>query len=238
MKKIIFTDCTNKTYTIEEKAFRYDLKDDDNNGFVTATNGTRISAMLIIEGLFNGRTKIVDKHMLLSTDTDQYTYEDYKKWCDECDIPEDERFGEDEDGGHLFYDWLDEQINEDIHCDKMNMRYSEYAERNFIITGTLGLWDGKHDIKPVFKHGLCEAIDKCISGSDTWDYDVFLNDDEDYITVHAKHHDGTNVFEIHMLTREGAEAWEKAYEEYEYGDADYPELKEEWLEKIKFNKIF
>lgn len=233
MKRIIFTDCTDKTYTIEEKAFRYDLKDDDNNGFVTATNGTRISAMLIVEGLFNGRTKIVDKHMLLSTDTDQYTYEDYKEWCDDCDV--DCIY---EEGSTEFYDWVHEQIDEDIQCDKMNMQYSEYAERNFIITGALGLWDGKHGIKPVFKHGLCEAIDKCISGSDIWDYDVFLNDDEDYITVHAKHHDGTNVFEIHMLTREGAEAWEKAYEEYEYGDADYPELKEEWLEKIEFNKIF
>ena len=95
-----------------------------------------------------------------------------------------------------------------------------------------------HNIRPVFEHGLCEAIDKFISGRDIWDFDVFLNDDEDYITVHAKHHDGTNVFEIHMLTREGAEAWEKAYEEYEYGDADFPELKEEWFEKIEFNKIF
>lgn len=233
MKKIVFTDCTNKTYTIEEKDFRYNLKDEDNNGFVTATNGTRISAMLIVEGLFNGRTKIVDKHMLLSTDTDQYTYEDYKEWCDECDV--DCIY---EEGSTEFYDWVHEQIDEDIHCDKINMKDSEYAERNFIITGSLGLWDGKHNIRPVFEHGLCEAIDKFISGRDIWDFDVFLNDDEDYITVHAKHHDGTNVFEIHMLTREGAEAWEKAYEEYEYGDADFPELKEEWFEKIEFNKIF
>lgn len=233
MKKIVFTDCTNKTYTIEEKAFRYDLKDDDNNGFVTATNGTRISAMFIVQGLFNGRTKIVDKHMLLSTDTDQYTYEDYKEWCDECDV--DCIY---EEGSTEFYDWVHEQIDEDIHCDKINMKDSEYAERNFIITGSLGLWDGKHNIRPVFEHGLCEAIDYTIKGRDIWDFDVFLNDDEDYITVHAKHHDGTNVFEIHMLTREGAEAWEKAYEEYEYGDADFPELKEEWFEKIEFNKIF
>jgi hypothetical protein len=233
MKKIVFTDCNNKTYTIEEKDFRYDLKDDDNHGFVTDTNGTRISAMFIVQGLFNGRTKIVDKHILLSTDTDQYTYEDYKEWCDECDV--DCIY---EEGSTEFYDWVHEQIDEDIRCDKINMRDSKYAERNFIITGTLGLWNGHPDIQPVFCHGLCEAIDKCISGNDIWDYDVFINDDEDFITVHAKHHDGTNVFEIHMLTREGTEAWEKAYEEYEYGDADFPELKEEWFEKIEFNKIF
>ena len=129
MKKIVFTDCTNKTYTIEEKDFRYNLKDEDNNGFVTATNGTRISAMFIVEGLFNDRTKIVDKHMLLSTDTDQYTYEDYKEWCDECDV--DCIY---EEGSTEFYDWVHEQIDEDIHCDKINMKDSEYVERNFIIT--------------------------------------------------------------------------------------------------------
>lgn len=67
---------------------------------------------------------------------------------------------------------------------------------------------------------------------------MFINDDEDYITVYAKHHDGTNVFKLHLLTKEGAEAWNKAYEEYEYGDADFPELKDEWFEKIDFNKIF
>ncbi len=233
MKHIIFTDCTNKTYTIEEKDFRYNLKDGDNNGFVTATNGTRISAMFIVEGLFNGRTKIVDKHMLFSTDTDQYTYEDYKDWCDECDV--DCIY---EEGSTEFYDWVHEQINQDIECDHENIKYSQYANRDYMITGTLGLWHGHPNIKPVYIHGLNEAIEKCVSGRDIWDYDVFINDDEDYITVHAKHHDGTNVFEIHLMTREGAEAWEKAYDEYEYGDADFPELKNEWFEKIEFNKIF
>lgn len=233
MKHIIFTDCTNKTYTIEEKDFRYDLKDDDNHGFVTATNGTRISAMFIVEGLFNGRTKIVDKHMLFSTDTDQYTYDDYKEWCDECDV--DCIY---EEGSTEFYDWVHEQINQDIECDQENIKYSQYANRDYMITGTLGLWNGHPNIKPVYIHGLNEAIEKCVSGRDIWDYDVFINDDEDYITVHAKHHDGTNVFEIHLMTQEGAEAWEKAYNDYEYGDADFPELKNEWFEKIEFNKIF
>lgn len=234
MKKIVFTDCTNKTYTIEEKAFRYNLKDEDNNGFVTATNGTCISAMFIVEGLFNGRTKIVDKHMLLSTDTDQYTYEDYKEWCDECDV--DCIY---EEGSTEFYDWVHEQIDEDIHCDKINMKDSEYAERNFIITGTLGLWDGGHPVvHPVIENGLVDTIMKCVSGNSILDYDVFINDDEDFITVHAKHHDGTNVFKIHLLTHEGAKAYEEAYEKWVYQDGDEPELKPEYFEKIEFNKIF
>ena len=60
MNTIIFTDCTNKTYTIEEETFKANLLDDDNNGFVTANNGTRIAAMFIVEGLFNGRTRVIE----------------------------------------------------------------------------------------------------------------------------------------------------------------------------------
>ena len=119
------------------------------------------------------------------------------------------------------------------------MRYSEYANRNFIITGTLGLWDGRHPVvHPVIENGLVDTIMKCVSGSDIWDYDVFINDDEDFITVHAKHHDGTNVFEIHLLTHEGAKAYEEAYEKWNYQDGPEPELKPEYFEKIEFNKIF
>lgn len=119
------------------------------------------------------------------------------------------------------------------------MRYSEYANRNFIITGTLGLWDGKHQIvHREIENGLVDTIMKCVSGSDIWDYDVFINDGEDYITVHAKHHDGTNVFEIHLLTHEGAKAYEEAYEKWNYQDGPEPELKPEYFEKIEFNKIY
>ena len=28
------------------------------------------------------------KHIILSTDIYRWSYEDYKEWCDECDIPE------------------------------------------------------------------------------------------------------------------------------------------------------
>jgi hypothetical protein len=79
---------------------------------------------------------------------------------------------------------------------------------------------------------------KCVSGNSILDYDVFINDDEDYITVHAKHHDGTNVFEIHLLTHEGAKAYDEAYEKWNYQDGPEPELKPEYFEKIEFNKIF
>jgi len=179
------------------------------------------------------------KHILLSTDIFNYTYQDYLDWCDECDIPEDERFGEDEDGGHLFNEWRHEQVEQDIDCDCENMRYSEYANRSFVITGHLGLWDGKHEIIPAVHNGLVDTIMKCTEGNDIWDYDVFINDDEDYITIHAKHHDGTNVFLIHLMTQEGAKTYKEAYDDWDNCITDEkPEVKPEYFEKIEFEKIF
>ena len=141
------------------------------------------------------------KHMILSTDIFQYKYEDYKEWCEECDV--DCIY---EENSTEFYGWVHEQIDGDLESDRCNMEYSKYANRDFLITGSLGLWHGHPSIQPVFMHGLLESIDKCVSHRDILDYDVFINDDEDFITVHAKHHDGTNVFQLHLLTEEGSKA--------------------------------
>lgn len=173
------------------------------------------------------------KHILLSTDIFNYSYDDYLEWCEECEVepiyPED---------SSEFFGWCHEQVDQDIDCDCENMRYSKYANRNFVITGSLGLWDGKHIIQPVVMNGLVDTIMKCVSGRDICNYDVFINDDEDYITVHAMHHDGTNVFQIHLLSSKGAINYNEAYEKWNYEDGPEPELKPEYFERIEFNNIF
>lgn len=176
------------------------------------------------------------KHILLSTDIFNYTYQDYLDWCDECDIPEEEQYTE---NSNEFFEWCHKQVEQDIDCDCENMRYSKYANRSFVITGHLGLWNGKHEIIPVVHNGLVDTIMKCTEGNDIWDYDAFINDDEDFITVHAKHHDGTNVFHIHLMTQEGAKAYKEAYDDWDNCVTDEkPEVKPEYFEKIEFNKIF
>lgn len=173
------------------------------------------------------------KHIIFSTDIFRYTYNDYLEWCEMNDT--DPIYAED---STEFFDWCHEQVEQDIECDEENIRYSEYYKRKFMITGTLGLWNGRPTIEPVIIDGLLDAINKCVSGNSIWDYDVFINDDEDYITVHAKHHDGTNVFELHLLTDEGYQEYEDAYDAWIYDNAPKPQLKSEWFEKILFNKIF
>ncbi len=61
------------------------------------------------------------------------------------------------------------------------------------VSGTLGLWDGKHELAPMHFECLTEAIDQCI-GSDTEDI-IFKYDDE-YYYLDCYHHDGINHFII------------------------------------------
>lgn len=72
----------------------------------------------------------------------------------------------------------------------------EFGDGPVVITGTLGLWDGKHNIRPVECEDIRSAIMKCI-GSDG----QLMDEDDltfDGIDVHVKshHHDGTNEFTI------------------------------------------
>lgn len=120
------------------------------------------------------------------------SYEDYKEWCDEMDEeihPEDSPEYWEQCYRIFENDWDDFEDN------------MEYSAWNLpcMITGVLGLWNGRPTIEPVYCETLIEAIQKCFSGCD--DAEVIL--ENGYITVLGKHHDGTNVFEIHILSKKG-----------------------------------
>lgn len=63
------------------------------------------------------------------------------------------------------------------------------------ITGTLGLWNGTHEIEPVECNNMTEAINKCL-GRDT-DAIIFKFDGENYY-IDCVHHDGTNKFKLEI----------------------------------------
>ena len=171
------------------------------------------------------------KHVLLSNDIFNYTYQDYIDWCDECDIPEDERFGEDEDGGHLFNEWRHEQVEQDIDCDLDNMAYSNIKDRMFVITGAIQLWNGRPTIKPVFMRGLVDVIKK-IWGSGDRHFLIELDTKKGIITSRLWSHDdpmGNTRLEVRMLNKNG-EKWLAAAEER--GDEDEIEINNRWWSKI------
>ena len=71
-----------------------------------------------------------------------------------------------------------------------------------LISGTLGLWDGRHDIQPVKCVNLAKAIKKCFGSCD--DYEVEFSYGVIYVTSY--HHDGVNTFEIKLLSTRGVNA--------------------------------
>ena len=91
-----------------------------------------------------------------------------------------------------FMDFIHKEI--DFEWDEFNSNMP--IEERAIVTGTLGLWDGTHEIYPC-ECTLGEAIRKCCNSADTIKFEID-NDDDDFITVTASHHDGTNHFQIQL----------------------------------------
>ena len=113
---------------------------------------------------------------------------------------------------------------------KDNVKYSSLNNEQFLITGTLGLWNGSPTIIPVLENSLEEAINRCISGS-TMDIEVEF--DNGHLNVYCSHHDGTNCFEIYRLSYLGKKEVEK--EKYYY--QDLPD--KEWMHgKIKLSELW
>lgn len=90
----------------------------------------------------------------------------------------------------------------EILFDSFKQDWDEWAElieeldninESVKITGTLGLWNGIHEIIPVKCDTISEAINKCI-GRDTNDI-IFKADNESYY-IDCYHHDGINKFKI------------------------------------------
>ena len=136
------------------------------------------------------------------------SYEDYKEICEESEWPvrEEGSKGYWEDIWHLTSSNWDDF--------RGNMQFNKFKGQRVMITGASGLWDGKHTIVPVLCDGIMEAIDKCISGNYDKEFEIEMNKDG-YLDVTVHHHDGTNCYEIHLLSAKGNKAADKTIDRYE-----------------------
>ena len=139
---------------------------------------------------------------LVDTDPLQFEYESYE---DFCEINGMEPQGEDSTD---FYEWCGEEAEEQYNCDMDEIRSCKEYNVPCVITGHLGLWDGKHEIVPVRMDTIHDAIVKCYEH----DGELRVNYEDGEIVVYHSHHDGTNVFHINALSKNG----EKKFEDYEY----------------------
>ena len=103
------------------------------------------------------------------------------------------------------YNYLYEQSSIEWSDFLDNLKYSGICQNDFIIVGSLGLWDGRRSIDPLKIDNLIEAIERCCNG----DY-ITIKKVNGHIGVTSIHHDGTNSFDIFMLNDKGVNAKENA----------------------------
>lgn len=154
---------------------------------------------------------------LIDTSNTGLEYKDYVENCELNEItPHPENSTE-------YWEWIAEQRNNNVEDFFLNLKYMRDATP-VVVTGTLGLWNGKRSIYPMYieskdyelnsqgkwvymEKALYTAIQKCINGMD--DFKVEYVEGE--IVVHGYHHDGTNTFTIHKLSTKGQIAAFNAY---------------------------
>lgn len=90
------------------------------------------------------------------------------------------------------HDWGDEQYEIDKY----------FEGKSLLVCGSVGLWDGR------FAAGKIVSIDKlwdCLKDCGYWE----VYDEGGHLHIKGSHHDGTNHFEVKILTEKGEELWDK-----------------------------
>ena len=138
-----------------------------------------------------------------NVDYDDYV-EDFKEFCE---INNYTIYGEGEDmvgyfmGGKItLCEWVSDLIHEDAKEFWGGLRrvkngsYIDY----YVVTGSLGLWNGRRGgICETFNY-LYDALNKCSEDA----YDIIAKCDGKKIEFENHHHDGTNRFTIYRLSWE------------------------------------
>lgn len=157
---------------------------------------------------------------LYSEDTSGYSEEDYRE-C--CGMEPDEEIDSDS-----FWAW----VNDAVCADWENFLYEcrlHMPDNAVLVTGSCGLWDGRHEIIPTVVRGdsdecaLVKTVHMCqVNGQS--ETEVWLEPDGT-VSIDVTHHDGCNHKTVRMLTQRGLEIAEDIEE---YGDES--EYKPEQIE--------
>lgn len=142
---------------------------------------------------------------LISTYYSDYpTYKDYIEYFRDM-----QSYGEKEDeepaeeDSQEFMDWQNEEVDLWVDDFFANLKYSDYEGEPVKVTGTLGLWDGSHEIEPKRFGDITKAIKACIGSCDYFKVETCNG----RVLVTASHHDGTNCFSIHRANGRFFKKW-------------------------------
>ena len=141
---------------------------------------------------------------IFTTDCLQYTYDDYKEYCEDCLGMEENEIPE--ENSQKFWDWVNDCSLNDWNDFETNIKHCTINYDTFAVWGVLGLWDGKHRIcpEPQISEGIWDTIQKMI-GRSIDDIDLIYDKEEKCLIFKAHHHDGTNVFVIKRCTSKWSE---------------------------------
>lgn len=125
-------------------------------------------------------------------------FDSFKEYCMDNDI-DHTQYDEDSE---RFHNWIYDMLSMDWDDLMTNIKYDKNNNVDCVVTGSLGLWDGRHDITARHFSTLEKAINTCVSGCDY----IIITENEGAINIKGIHHDGTNNFEIHKLNAKGYDA--------------------------------
>ena len=142
-------------------------------------------------------------------------FEDFKEYCQANDI---DSTNYDEDST-VFHNWVYGTLSMDWDDMMFNIANDKANNVDCVVIGTLGLWDGKHDVVPTHFPTLTKAINACVERCEY----IVITEENGTIYVKATHHDGTNYFEIHKLNAKGYDA---------HCESDYDLNNEKYFDKF------
>ena len=152
-----------------------------------------------------GFEKIENGVTILDTFINEEDYKEaFEDYADYSGDKIEERHGDvctvDSDGNEIntLYAFATEQKeseSEDFWDGLRRVKDSAYIDY-YVVTGSLGLWDGRHaGICETFD-SLYEALSKCSSSA----YDIVVKYEDGAIKFENHHHDGVNYFEIRNIS--------------------------------------
>ena len=180
---------------------------------------------------------VMKEYTLIDTynrDADDYI-EDFEEYCldNEYVIEGD---GTDMIGLYLggkitFWDWyyrtIDDEDNDFWEGFRLAIKNEPLYTRS-VITGNLGLWNGRKTIVPTLVDNLYDAVMKCLTDCEL--YKLTIKDNVLY--VEGSHHDGNNSFEIRLVNSDN-------YDKLNYWDDEEDGDIEKFFEdKNNFNQFY
>ena len=180
---------------------------------------------------FDGECVLIDTY---DRDADDYV-EDFEEFCNENEFTIKGE-GTDMEGLYLggkvtFWDWYFQTTNEEDNDFWEGFRLAIKNEPLYtrcVITGNLGLWNGRKTIVPTLVDNLYDAVMKCLTDCEL--YKLTIKDNVLY--VKGSHHDGNNSFEIRLVNSDN-------YDKLNYWDDEEDGDIEKFFEdKNNFNEFY